>query len=67
MSINIRPGVLGFTSSEEDIRNKFVDLSHQLEERVIREMFQRELALSRVPRVLDDVITFIDVKHCLVE
>ena len=67
MSIDIRPRVcndqlvgnmivssltLRFAGLEEDVRDDLVDLTDEFEERIIGEVFQRELALSSVSRIL---------------
>lgn len=52
MGVDIWPWVFGLASSEEDIRDELIDLTNKLEERVVREVLQSELALSGVTRVL---------------
>lgn len=52
MSVDIRPGVLGFTSLEEDIGSNLVNLTDELEQGVIRKMLQGEFSLGSVTRIL---------------
>jgi len=49
VSVYVWPWVLGFTLSQKNIWNKFVDLGDQFEHIVIWEMFQSELSLASVP------------------
>jgi len=51
VSVYIWPWVLGFTLSQKDIWNKFVDLGDQFEHIIVWEMFQCELSLASVPWV----------------
>ena len=48
MRVDVRPGVLRFARLEEDIWHDLVDLANELEERVFREVLERELALGDV-------------------
>jgi hypothetical protein len=52
MSIHIRPGVLGLAGSEKDVGDKLIDLTNELEIRVVRKVLQGKFALSSVSRVL---------------
>ena len=51
MSIHIRPGILGFAVLKENVGGEFVELGTDLEQRIFRQMFERELALTNVPRI----------------
>lgn len=51
MGINVRPRVLGLAGLEENFGDDLVDLANELEHVVVREVLERELALSGVARV----------------
>ena len=51
MSIYIGPGVLDLSGLKEDGGHQHVQLGHQLEQRVVREVLQGELPLASVPGV----------------
>jgi hypothetical protein len=51
VGVDVRPRVLGLASLKEDTRNNLVDLADQLEQLVVREVLEGELALSGVPGV----------------
>ena len=52
VSINIRPGVLGLASLEENVWHEVVDLTNKLEEWVFGQVLQRKFTLSSVTGVL---------------
>jgi hypothetical protein len=52
VGVDVRPWVLGLSCFKEDVWNKLVDLTDELEERVIGQMLESELALSCVAGIL---------------
>lgn len=51
MGVDIRPRVLRLASLKKDVRDDVVDLADELEERVLGEVLESELALSSVAGV----------------
>ena len=51
VGINVGPGVLGLALLGEDLGHDVVELGGELEERVVGEVLEGELALAGVPRV----------------
>lgn len=52
MGVNVRPRVLSLASLQENVRDKLVDLTNELEKRVIRQVLEGELALSCIAGIL---------------
>lgn len=52
MSIDVGPGVLGLAGLKQDVGCDLVDLANHLEEGILGEVLERELALGGVARVL---------------
>jgi hypothetical protein len=51
VGVDVGPGVLGLAGSEEDVRDELVELADELEELVVGEVLERELALGGVTGV----------------
>lgn len=52
VGVDVRPWVLRLASLDKDVSDGFVDLADELEERLVREVLESELALSDVAGVV---------------